>query len=281
MTEKGNIFTKLGNIDKRILYAGMILLNAITLIVPLGLPVVIDPVTKAAYDSIEAIPEGSLVLIAYDVVAGTYPEIKPGQVAVIKHIIMRKLKFVVVSVQPEAVPLVTSLMEELKTDLDEYQYKYGEDYVWLGFFSGEKSACISLATNFNEVATIDAYGNTADELPLIQGITGIDDFYTGACVFSGGETLSWWMETWGATYGAKFITTQTAKTAAGAVPYYLSGDLVGIVGGMSGGAQYENLIRRIGPASMQNDMVSLAVILNIIYLLIGNIAHYGSKGGAS
>jgi len=64
------VWQKLANIDRRIIYALMILVIALSLIKPVGLAIVPTAETQRVYDFIDALPSGSIVYLGFDFSAG-------------------------------------------------------------------------------------------------------------------------------------------------------------------------------------------------------------------
>ncbi|MFA9437711.1 MAG: hypothetical protein ACEROO_11475, partial [Candidatus Bathyarchaeota archaeon] len=62
---KMSIFKTIANIDRRYYYAGVFLLTIILLLFPLGLPLLISPEVQNAYDTIDSLEPGDLVIINF------------------------------------------------------------------------------------------------------------------------------------------------------------------------------------------------------------------------
>jgi hypothetical protein len=278
MSGQKNLFERLSALDRRVLFAVMMIIQAITLMVPLGLPTVLEPMVKDAYDRIEATPTDGVIFVGFECAPGMWSEQKPPVLALMRHVISRQLKFIGETVTPDAPPLWEELMADLKPDLDANGYVYGEDYAWCGFFAGTASAVISLAQDFDGMVTADAYGTPTSQLPIFQGLETIDDFNKEYSLLLGGCGQGYYyLENMAANYGARFVFCPTGKCAVDYLLYYTGGYFKGVIGGLIGGAQYEKLIGRLGAASSQNDMISISVLTNFVFLLLGNIAHYGSR----
>jgi hypothetical protein len=71
------------------------------------------------------------------------------------------------------------------------------------------------------------------------------------------------------------------------VPYLQSGQLKGMLKGIGGSAEYERLINKPGEAMAGMEGQSLAHLVVLAFILIGNLAHIAkrsrttSQGGAS
>ena len=68
---------KLVNLDRRIIYAVIMLSVLVPLWFPLGLPIEPTASTKAAYEAVEKLPEGALLLLSADYGPSTKVELHP------------------------------------------------------------------------------------------------------------------------------------------------------------------------------------------------------------
>ena len=66
--------------------------------------------------------------------------------------------------------------------------------------------------------------------------------------------------------------------ASDAYPYLNAGQLEGLLGGLSGAAEYEKLIGVPGTATIGMDAQSIAHILIILLIALGNIAYFATRG---
>jgi hypothetical protein len=75
----------------------------------------------------------------------------------------------------------------------------------------------------------------------------------------------------------------TAVSAADAYPFLQSGQLTGLLAGMKGGAEYEILVSKSGyskatmPAVAAMDSQSLAHVVILLLVIIGNIAYFATR----
>jgi hypothetical protein len=65
--------------------------------------------------------------------------------------------------------------------------------------------------------------------------------------------------------------------ASDAYPFLSTGQLVGLLGGLSGAAEYEKLIDTPGDATIGMDAQSIVHILIIVLIVLGNIAYFATR----
>jgi hypothetical protein len=73
------------NLDRRIIYTIVALLVIVPLIRPLALPVVATPEVKGIFNVIDALPEGSQIVISADFDPASKPELLPFLDALLAH----------------------------------------------------------------------------------------------------------------------------------------------------------------------------------------------------
>ena len=69
----------------------------------------------------------------------------------------------------------------------------------------------------------------------------------------------------------------TAVSAPEYYPYYQSGQLVGLLGGLAGAAEYEKLVDVTGTATRGMDAQSLGHLAIILFIIIGNVLYFRSR----
>jgi len=88
-------------------------------------------------------------------------------------------------------------------------------------------------------------------------------------------------------YGMRVGAGVTAVSAADAYPFLQSGQLTGLLAGMKGGAEYEVLVQKAGyskaymPAVAAMDSQSLAHVVIMLLVIIGNVAYFATRKRSS
>jgi len=261
---------KLQTIDRRIIYLLLALSIILPLLFPIGLPLEISKNTQAVYEQIDKLPPGSVVLVSYDWDAASAPELLPQAEAITKHILEKKLKLVAVALWNQGATFADRVHNSVAPEVGA---EYGKDYVNLGYRPGQAVVLNSLARDIHATFPEDVTRTRTASIPMMQDIKTIEDIDLIVCLSAGDPGLRTYIEQIGAQYPVTITGGVTAVSVPGMLPYLQSGDLVGLLGGMSGAAQYEMLVDRPGLGMGGMDAQSIAHLLIIAFIFIGNIAY--------
>ncbi|MBS7648616.1 hypothetical protein KEJ17_03095 [Candidatus Bathyarchaeota archaeon] len=273
------IIDKLEKLDSRIIYILILIFTILPLVYPIGLPIPISSEVKQAYEFIEKIPSGSVVLIGDEFTAPSWTELGPSYIAVLKHLIKKDIKFVKMSYFSAEAPAAFDSMikPRIQSYLDKYNYKYGEDWVDLGYLPGGEAALAAYASNIYVVPT-DRYGKPLSELPLYQKLKSFKDFAL-VVELDPGAHLPEYLRQFQTTFGTPHITITYGVTKSAYIPYLASGQIKGMMAAIGGGAEYEQLVGSPGVASAGMDAVSTSHLLAAALLILGNITYIMKGGG--
>lgn len=269
------LIKKLQFIDRRYIFLLIAISVIIPLIMPLNLPIKPSSAVEIGYKFIEDLPEDSKILIAYDFEPSVEPELGPMGRAFIHHCCRKNLKIIGMALWPAGQVLLESALNTVARDL--YGYQYGTDYVNLGFMAGNQVVITSLGESFPKTYPRDFYNTPIMELPLMNGVRNYSNIDLIIDVSAGDPGIPYWVMYAGTAYGKKIIGGCTAVSAPQLYPYYSGGQLVSLLGGLKGAAEYETLIEKPGTASRGMDAQSVAHMLIIAFVIIGNITFYLEK----
>jgi hypothetical protein len=267
-------------IDRRIIYIVMGLLVMLPLIRPLGLGVDSGPRAKALFDAIDAIPAGKTVLIAVDFDPSSMPELYPMLTAVMRHAFARNLKVLLCGLWVTGAGLADQAAQTIPK---EYGKEYGKDVVYLGWKAGVDAVILGMGENIKNVYPVDYYGKPLDSLPMMREVKQLRDIPIAFAISAGTPGYGDWLLYAQSRYGMKVGAGVTAVSAADAYPFLQSGQLTGLLAGMKGGAEYEVLVQKAGyskaymPAVAAMDSQSLAHVVIMVLVIIGNIAYFATR----
>lgn len=269
-----NLMEKMQNVDTRIIYIVLLIVLSVPLLRPIGIPMQISPMTRAVYDIIEGLnPEKDVVLLSMDYSPGAGLDAEVCPVAVVEHLMQRGIKWIAISFGTTDGPMMTN---RIIADLEQRGYKYGEDFANLGYMAGEENAVRLFALDCLSVPT-DVRGNKTSELPVMQEIKTIKDF-AFVIQFSMG-TPEMWIRQVVDPMGVLFATGTVTVSVPSIVPYYNSGQVKGVMGGVSSAAQYELLCNKPGRGAAMMDAQSMGHLIIIFFIALGNIGYFMSKKG--
>ena len=259
---------KLRNIDRRFIFIAIALAIIVPLLFPMGLPVTVSPSVQKLYDAIEELPPGSKVLMSFDYGTSTMPEVYPMNLAVAQHCFSRDLEVVGTVLWPEGVSLGQNALE---IAAEEYGKLYGTDYVNLGYKVGGMVVIQAIGRDIREIFPEDFRGTPIEELPIMEGVRNFDRFRLIVTFSAGDPGVREWVMIAQARYHKKVGAGCTAVSAPAFYPYLDTGQLVGLLGGMKGAAEYEKLLQSQGPATAGMDAQSIAHAVIICFILFGNL----------
>jgi hypothetical protein len=269
---------KLQFIDRRILYVLLLAVIIAPLFLPIRLPTVTMPSTQRLYDAIESVPPNGFIIVSSTWSGGTRAENMPQTFAVLRHAMQRRLRVAVFSFDVQGTQLSLDIAKRLA---EEYGYEYGKDWVHWGFRPQAEVVMKSLVRDIPGTFDKDYDGKPTKDMPVMQGIRDIKDVNVIVEIAASGIYASWIGLVVGANPDLKFGFCPTSVMVPETYPYLASGQIVGTMEGMRGAAEYESLLRKPGLASVGMGSISLAHVLIMLLIVIGNIGYFASRARRS
>ncbi|MEO0205194.1 MAG: hypothetical protein ABIL22_00790 [candidate division WOR-3 bacterium] len=285
-----NFFQRFAKIDRKFIYLVLTILVVIPFFLRFRIPQNIMPQTKRLFDFIEGLsPEDNkAVLLSVDYTPQTMPECHPMAIGILTHCFKKKIPVLGVSFDPQAPGLaieafnavVKKLNANAKTNSD--SILYGRDYVYLGWKSGRIAALMEMGEKISNVFPKDYYNNYTDSLPLMQRVKNYRNISISIILAAADYPQEWLMYAQ-ARYGLKLGAGLTAVMAPKYYPFLQTGQLSGMMSGMKGAAEYENLLLKYGytegtgKAETGMNSQTLIHLLIIMLIIIGNIGYLASR----
>jgi len=266
------LILKLGTVDRRWIFLIIGIVVIIPLFFPLGLPIRATATTQQVYDTIDALPHGSKVLVSCEYGPSTKPEIHPMTLAVLRHLFKNNHKVYVTCLWPDGQFLAEEALDQVGGK--EYGLKYGEDYVLLGFRPGNEAVVKGIVSNLRKLYTIDSRGTKVTEIPMMDGIHQFEDFdflFSASAGYPG--TIEWVQYAVDPT-DVPMSTGTTSIQVNEVMPYVAAGQVNGILAGMPGAAEYEALIGVPGIGTSGMDAQSVAHLVIVLFIVLGNIGYF-------
>jgi hypothetical protein len=271
---------RLQRLDRRWMFVVMALAIVVPLYVPIGLPIKPSPMTKAAYSAVDELHAGDRVFVSLDVDPASTAELEPYYRAVILQLKRKHVKLAFATLWYQAPPLVERwLRETLDAPIaDEGRYVRGEDYVYLGFREGRQNVLLGLGADLPRVFDgTTADGTPLDSIPWLRDVRGLADFKLLVLVSAGSPGAREYVQYVQNRYGLRMVAAATAVSTTDLAPYYQSGQLLGLVAGLSGAAEYELLVGHPSIGVQGADVLNVGHLVVIAAIVLGNLAFFAGR----
>ena len=272
MSRIEDVFLKIGSVDRRWIFLIIAAVVILPLLVPIGLPIRATNTTKDVYDAIERLPAGSNVLLSTEYSPSTRPENHPMTISILRHLFKNNHKVFITCLWPDGQFMAQDALNQVAKN--EFNKVYGEDYVFLGFRPGNEAVVKGIVSNIRKLYTVDVYQKKIDEIPLMKGINNFKDFdflFSSSAGFPG--TIEWVQYASDPT-GVPMASGVTSIQVNEVMPYVQAGQMVGVLAGMPGAAEYESLINQKGSATSGMDAQSVAHLVIVLFIILGNISFF-------
>lgn len=281
-----NILIKLGQIDRRFIF----LLIGLSVLVPLlkpgwvNIPIKTTSNSKIVFDELNNLKAGDKVLVSFEYGASTKPEIHPMSVAVLQHLFANGVKVYTVPLWPEGLMMAKFALEEvLSSNL--FQVEEHIDYVSLPYKAGGEIIIRGIATDMRSIFTQDVNNILLKDIPMMNNVNNITDFDFVFDLSAGVPGNAEWVQFACDEYNIPLSSGCTSIMVTDAIPYVESGQIRGILAGMPGAAEYEQMVFKYlnenknipvapGKATSRMSAQSIAHLLMVIFILFGNISYY-------
>lgn len=262
---------------RRLLYLLFIVAVAAPMIWPVHIPLVVKPETRDLYDRIDSLSPGDVVVLSSDYSPGTASDVHAAAVAIFKHLMEKDLRVISVSFTADG----PQFAEQMLATAPEGK-EYGVDYVDLGYRAGGENAISAFAQDLRKTFPADIHGAPVDSLPVLAGVTGANDFALVISVAGGEPGPVTWMRQAGQPYGVPIAGVVTTVMVPPNLPYYQSKQIIALLYGLRGAAEYESLVNQPGAGLAGMGSQSAAAVFILVSIVIGNTLRISAakKGGA-
>lgn len=242
------------------------------------------PVVKALFERVENLPPGSTVLMSFDFDPAMAPEVQPMADAIARHCLYKDHKVIFMSLWATGQSLMTTtlnrrLYPEFPDKVD------GVDYINIGYKAGNEGVLNVIVSDFRKMFPADANGVPLDSTEIFKGIDNCGDVDLIIALGGGRPGPKEWVLFVGDPAGVPIGVGVAAVVAPQLYPYFPQ-QIIGILGGVKGAAEYEQelldthrerfadmatpAIRMMGPQT-------LAHIVIMAFIVIGNIAYFRTR----
>jgi hypothetical protein len=187
-------------------------------------------------------------------------------ISIMRHLFRNNHKVFITCLWPDGQFMAQDAINQVAKN--EFNKVYGEDYVFLGFRPGNEAVVKGIVSNLRKLYTVDVYQKKIENIPLMEGITNFKDFdflFSSSAGFPG--TIEWVQYASDPT-GVPRATGVTSIQVNEVMPYVQSGQMVGLLAGMPGAAEYESLVGEKGSATSGMDAQSIAHLVIVLFIVL-------------
>ena len=263
---------KIGQVDRRWIFLVLAIVVFIPILIPIGMPIRATVTTKVVYDAIESLPPNSKVLVSIEYSPSTKPENHPMAISVLRHLFKNDHKVFVTCLWPDGQFMAQDALKQVADE--EFGKVYGKDYVFLGFRPGNEAVVKGIVSNIRKLYTVDVYQTKIDEIPLMEGVNKFSDFAFLFSASAGYPGTIEWVQYAADPTGIPMSSGVTSIQVNEVMPYVQSGQIIGVLAGMPGAAEYEALLGQKGSATSGMDAQSIAHLVIVLFIILGNAAFF-------
>lgn len=259
--------------DRRLIYGMVFLAVLIPLFLPPPQTVRVTPEVRVVYDRIDALGAGQIVMLPCEYDPSMSAELSPLTIAVLRHCFSKDLRVLITCLMSNGVSLVEGEMNQVAA---EYGKKYGVDYVYLGYKPYPGIVIMAMGEDFRNPFPADYYNTPLDELPMMKGVR---NYQNVALVLTINATsgIDYWITYGQGRYKFPLAVGSSAVMAPNYYNYLQSGQLFGLIGGLRGAAEYEELVGQAGSAVRGMFVQSVSHLLIVGLILAGNLVYLAGR----
>ncbi len=283
---------KLKDLDRRVIFVFIALAVAGPMLFKLSFPVVPGRPVKGLFNHLDTLAPGTRTLLSFDYDPASAPELQPAAVAVLVHMFRRQLKPVCMANWPVGGDMAEGALETAlkifqETPREFYEkaglpvppttdLKKGTDYVNMGYKPGGMAHIKGLIHDYLSPYPIDKDGNPTRDMPIFDLGNGKKFTLADAGVIMSFTAGTGGIEVYiglGGEHKRPMAASCTSVNIPKFYTYLQTRQLIGMVGGLPGAAECEAIIDYKGPAQRGMAPQSIAHLVIMLFIIVGNIAY--------
>ncbi len=282
-----DIFERMMKLDRRWIFLFLIVVCVVTYAIPFKVPILVEPEVRSIYNFIDSLPPGDIILVAIDYDPNNLAELHPMTYALVEHAWRKKLRVIFTALSQNgpgmAEQAILDISDSLKQDrtyngvhFKGREIKNGIDYTFLGYKPYYALVILGMGQNFRLPFPTDYYGTPLDSIPMMRGVLNYDQV-AGVIDLSGGSITDAWISYGQGRFNFPLALGLTGVMTAQYYPYLGSGQVFGIMGGLLGAAEYEELADNPGRAKDGMRIQLYAHMVIILFIIMGNVGYFAER----
>jgi uncharacterized integral membrane protein len=236
----------------------------------LPLPQLFSAETVSFHRAIETLPAGVPVLVALEYSPAFAAELHPISTMTMEQLALKEANVTFISTQPSGPILTEELLDQINQKIPSYDLSSKSEN--LGYLAGGSTGLLGFALHPPSVVRIGWDGQPAWSKPALEGVTSLDQFAAVLVLSENADISRDWIEQVQPRLGATpLLIATSAQTGPLLEPYSASGQVKGLVAGISGAVAYENMIGTQTEGSNLWGLYLAGQILAVLVILLGLI----------
>lgn len=234
------------------------------------------PEVKMQFASLNALTPGSKVLMSFDYDPSSAPELQPMAIAFLRYCFLHDLKPIIIGLWPQGPQQAELALEQIlaEPDIAAKNLQRDIDYANLGFQSGNEFVIQRMGSDFRSMFAKDHSGTPYEDIPLVRNIKNFSNIDYSFNLSAGYPGTREWVQVAVDRFGLNLGAGNTAVQAPEMYVYVDAGQLTGLLGGMTGAAEFESLVEMPGKGTKFMLAQSFAHMVVIAFIIIGNVAFF-------
>jgi hypothetical protein len=267
-------------VDRRVIFAFILFAVGAPLLVSITFEFKATPIVQKLFDRIEDLPAGSTVLLSYDFDPAMAPEVQPMADVITRHCMARGLKVVYMCLWATGQGQLALTFQNV-VNKDFPDAVDGTEYTNLGYKAGNEGVLNVIVTDFKKMFPTDVNGVPYDSIPILRGVRSAKDMDLIVSIGGGRPGIKEWVLFVGDPGEVPMAGGVAAVVAPQLYPYYPR-QLLGLLGGIKGAAEYESTFMRkypqfknmATPAIVMMGPQTLAHMTIMAFIIIGNVLYF-------
>jgi len=271
---------KFKEVERRVIFLFIFVSVASPILFPTVFKEKATPIVKKVFDKIENLPSGSKILLSYDFDPAMAPEVQPMADAFSRHCLVKGHKIIFMCLFATGQGQFTQTMTNvIQPEFPEKQD--GIDYVNIGYKAGNEGVLNVIISDFKKMFPTDVNTVPYDSIEVFNGVRSCKDMDLIISIGGGRPGIKEWILFVGDPGNIPIATGVAAVVAPQLYPYYPK-QLLGLLGGVKGAAEYESeLVANYPqfkdsptPALKMMGPQTLAHIVIMAFIIIGNVLFF-------
>jgi hypothetical protein len=241
----------------------------------LALPANTTPETQAFFNVLTGLltPEQTSlpILVAFDYQPALSGEMRLISQSVLEDLMAKNVRIIAFSTQPSGPAMAQQLLQDAQQMRPSYVLEYQS--LNLGYLVGGASGLQQLSLSPQAALPMTVDGKPAWNQAPLQGVQQLTDFRAVIVLTDDADAARAWVEQVGPRLGnCPLLMVVSAQAEPLVLPYVQSGQVQGMLAGLSGAVQYEVLTQRtLGNARMVWNAYQAGLLFLLVMILIGSI----------